>query len=181
VLSHGGPTRHDSPVNSVRVEHLLKAHHRKDFDCGEPSLNRYIQQLAIQNDERNIGRTFVAVEDGSVTVIGYYALASGRVSFQHVPDVRKLPPNMPLPVILLGRLAVDFKFRGLRLGESLLMHALWRCSQINRDVAVNAVEVDAIDDVARAFYEHYGFVSLLDSPRHMYLPMKQIVDLGLSF
>jgi predicted GNAT family N-acyltransferase len=168
-------------VIPIRIEPLTRSHERKQFDCGEPSLNRYIQQLAIQNDERNIGRTFVAVLVGSQKVIGYYTLASGRVSFQHLPDVKRLPPNMPMPVILLGRLAVDNSSKGLRLGEFLLMHALWRCSEINRDVAVHAVEVDAIDEGARAFYERYGFVSLLDNPRHMYLPMKQIVDLGFTF
>ncbi len=168
-------------MNPIRIERLTRSHERKHFKCGEQSLDRYIQQLAVQNDERNIGRTFVAVEEGSLTVIGYYTLASGRVSFQHLPDVKKLPPNMPMPVILLGRLAVDLNWRGLRLGEYLLMHALWRCSEINRDVAVHAVEVDAIDDGAKAFYERYGFVALLDNPLHMYLPMKQIVGLGLSF
>ncbi len=168
-------------MTPIRIEHLTRSHARKQFDCGEPSLNRYIQQLAVQNDERNIGRTFVTVEDGSQTVIGYYTLASGRVSFQHLPDVKKLPQNKPMPVILLGRLAVDLNSRGLRLGEYLLMHALWGCTVINRDVAVHAVEVDALNDGARAFYERYGFEPLLDNPLHMYLPMKQIMDLDLLF
>ncbi len=61
------------------------------------------------------------------------------------------------------------------------MHALWRCSLINEDVAAYAVEVDAVNDAAKEFYERYGFKSLLDDPRHMYLPMKTIEVLDLTF
>ncbi len=170
-------------MKTILIERLTKTHVRSEFDCGQPALNRYIQELALQNDARNVGRTFVAVEEGTQEVLGYYTLASGRIAFAEVPDSKKLPPNMPVPVILLGRLAVDLRCQGtgLRLGETLLLHALWRSSQINKQVAVFAVEVDAIDDKAKAFYERYGFVSLLDEPRHMYLAMKTIESLGLDF
>lgn len=168
-------------MKPIRIEHLTDAHNRKDFDCGEPSLTRYLREFARQNDRRDLGRTFVAIEEDSVDVVGYYTLATGRVAFQDVPSRKNLPPNVPVPVVLLGRLAVDLRVRGKRLGETLLMHALWRCTQINRDVAVYAVEVDAIDDKAKAFYERYGFQSLLDAPRHMYLPMKTVEALNLDY
>lgn len=122
-------------MSSIRIELLTKSHDRKAFDCGEPSLSRYIQQFAIHKDARNIGRTFVAVRDRSPQILGYYTLATGRISFATMPSQKRLPPNVPIPVIRLGRLAVDPSCQGteLRLGETLLLHALWRCGQINKE------------------------------------------------
>src|SRR5207249_3582359 len=98
-------------------------------DCGKPPLNAFLKQQARQHDERRIGKTFVLVEDDSLEVLGYYTLATGKVRFENLPDTKKLPPNMPVPVVLLGRLAVDTRQKGRRLGELLLMHALWRAQQ----------------------------------------------------
>lgn len=162
------------------IEHLTKDHDRALFDCGELSLNNYLQRLALQNDTRRLGRTFVAVEQGQKRVLGYYTLASGRVDFQAVPDSKKLPPNLPVPVVLLGRLAVDLSTQGTGLGSTLLLHALWRCQQLGEYTGVYAVEVDALHERAKAFYEKFGFVALLDNPLHLYLPMKTIEALGLT-
>jgi GNAT superfamily N-acetyltransferase len=167
-------------LSSIRIEPLQRSHNREDFDCGQLSLNRFLQAVARQHDERNLGRTFVAVEEGSPKVLGYYTLASGRITFENLPDKRKLP-HMPIPVVLLGRLAVDNRQQGRGLGKLLLMHALWRAGRIAREAGVFAVEVDAIDDSAAAFYQRYGFTPLLDDPRHLYLSMKDVEALGLDF
>src|SRR5579862_7181295 len=123
----------------VQIEPLTRAHRRNEFDCGESSLNNYIQRLAQQHDERRLGRTFVAVEAGDVRVIGYYTLATGRVAFENIPNNKKLPPRMPIPVVLLGRLAVDNSHKGSGLGKQLLLHALWRAEQIARHAGVYAI------------------------------------------
>jgi GNAT superfamily N-acetyltransferase len=167
-------------VKPIRIERLQKSHDREDFDCGEPSLNRFLQTVARQHDERNLGRTFVAVEEGDAKILAYYTLATGRVSFENLPDTRKLP-HMPIPVVLLGRLAVDNRQKGRGLGKLLLLHALWRTQQIAREAGVFAVEVDAINEAAVEFYRRYGFTPLLDDPRHLYLPMKDVEALGLDF
>jgi GNAT superfamily N-acetyltransferase len=165
----------------VKIEVLRKEHIRDGFECGKPSLDRFLKQQARQHDERHLGRTFVLVEDDSLTVLGYYTLATGKVGFENLPDTKKLPPHIPIPVILLGRLAVDSRQKGRHLGELLLMHALWRAQQVGKQVGVYAVEVDALDEEARGFYLKYGFTSLQDDPLHLYLPIKTIEALNLDF
>jgi GNAT superfamily N-acetyltransferase len=160
---------------------LTRAHDRNAFDCGEPPLNNYIQRLALQNDERGIGRTFVAVEAGGTRIPGYYTLATGKVTFENMPATRKLPPHMPVPVVLLGRLAVDSASKGSGMGKLLLLHALWRSQQIAAHAGVYAVEVDALHEQAAQFYRKYGFTPLLDDPLHLYLSMKTIEALQLDF
>jgi GNAT superfamily N-acetyltransferase len=143
-------------------------------------LNNYLQRLAMQHDERHIGRTFVAVEEGDTRVLGYYTLAAGRVAFETVPDDRRLPPQVPVPVVLLGRLAVDLSGQGMGLGEKLLLHALWRAQQIARQAGVYAVEVDALNDKAARFYAKYGFTPLLDDPHHLYLSIRTVEAIDFS-
>ena len=165
----------------IQIERLTRTHDRTVFDCGEPPLNNYLQRLALQNDERSIGRTFVAVEAGETCIQGYYTLATGKVAFENMPDPKKLPPRMPVPVVLLGRLAVDNGSKGSGLGALLLMHALWRSQKIATHAGVYAVEVDALHDQAAKFYLKYGFTPLLDDPLHLYLSMKTIEALSLDF
>ena len=88
---------------TFRIEALSKYHDRKGFDCGEESLNTFLRQFARQNDEKGLGRTYVAVKEGDPKIYGYYTLSSNSIGFETVPD--KLP-RYPVPVIHLGRLAV---------------------------------------------------------------------------
>jgi GNAT superfamily N-acetyltransferase len=84
-----------------------------------------------------------------------------------------------VPVLLLGRQAVDRKMQGQGLGSLLLLHALSRAQHIGKQIGVRAVEVDAIDDAAKQFYMKYGFMPLLDDPHHLLLPMHIIHKLNL--
>jgi GNAT superfamily N-acetyltransferase len=157
------------------IERLGKAHQRSEFCCGKPLLDNFLRTQAGQYEKRRLGRTFVAVLPPDPRVCGYYTLASGAVSFEHVPEEtsRKLPRH-PVPVILLGRLAVEQRCQGQRLGEVLLLDALERCLRLTEDLGVFAVEVHALDDSAKAFYLKYGFTPLADSALHLYLPMTTI-------
>jgi GNAT superfamily N-acetyltransferase len=102
-------------------------------------------------------------------------MASGAISFQNLPvhAARKLPRH-PVPVILLARLAVDRSEQGCGLGRILLVDALKRSHVLADRLGIHAVEVDAIDAAARAFYEKFGFVPLLDHSFHLYLPIATI-------
>jgi GNAT superfamily N-acetyltransferase len=164
-------------MDDWRVERLDASHRRGEFCCGKAPLDEFLRTLVTQYERRKLGRTYVAVLGGDQRVGGYYTLASGAVPFQHLPAAaaKKLPKH-PVPVILLGRLAVDRAAQGKGLGAYLLMDALKRCLAVSAELGVHAVEVRAIDQEARAFYLKYGFVPLPDSELHLYLPMKTVED-----
>lgn len=154
------------------IEPLTRAHERNAFDCREPALNEYLRQYARQNQERGVGRTFVAVPEGGLRVVGYYTLAAGSVEFANVPEgLRRRLPRYPIPVAHLGRLATCQSVRGQGLGEALLFDALQRTIRVADEMGVVAVEVWAKTEGARTFYEKYGFESLIDDRLHLYLPL----------
>ena len=157
------------------IERLGDAHDRGAFDCGQSALGDFLRTRASQYERKNVGRTYVAVRPGDKRVLGYYTLALGAVEFAHLPPaVAKKLPKHPVPVVLLGRLAVDRPEQGKGLGEALLFDALDRCLAIAEQAGAFAVEVLAIDDAAGAFYQRYGFRTLLDQPRHLFLPLATI-------
>ena len=160
-----------------QIKPLGRDHFREAFSCGKPALDDFIRRLVSQYEKRNLGRTYVAVQPGEKRVCGYYTLASGAVAFEKFPETssRKLPKH-PVPVVLLARLAVDQAVQGQQLGEALLVDALRRCLELADALGIHAVEVDAIDQQARAFYEKYGFVPLLDNELHLFLPAATIRD-----
>lgn len=163
------------------IEELGAEHERAAFACGHESLDVFLKQYANQNRKTGLTRTFVAVRPREAIVRGYYSLAAGAVRPEHLTDEqRRRLPRYPVPVAHLGRLAVDFTSRGQGLGAFLLMDALCRVRRAERELGIHAVEVVAIDDVARRFYLKYGFVALRDHPHHLYIPMKTLRKLGLT-
>ncbi len=158
------------------IESLSPIHDRAAFDCGEPTLNDFLKRFARQNDEKGLSRTYVATLPGEPKIYGYYSISSGAVRFSTMPE--KLP-RYPVPVIHLGRLAVDASAKGQGLGKILLLDALWRAASVSNQLGIYAMEVYALNEVARDFYLKYGFTSLLDDKRHLYLTMKAIRKLGL--
>jgi GNAT superfamily N-acetyltransferase len=159
------------------IEALDRGHDRTQFRCGKAPLDTFLHSLVGQYEKRRLGRTYVAVRRGAKQVAGYYTLASGAVSFENLPPkaARKLPRH-PVPVVLLARLAVDQSAQGHGLGRLLLVDALRRCLSLAGQLAIHAVEVDAIDESAQAFYAKYGFVALQDNPLHLYLPLATVAD-----
>lgn len=159
------------------VEPLARSHERSEFQCGKPPLHRFIHSLVTQYEKRKLGRTFVAVRPNDSRVYGYYTLASSSVSFQSIPEpIAKRLPRHPVPVVLLARLAVDMSAQSQGLGRVLLTNAFRRCAALSKELGIHAIEVDAMDDDAKRFYQKYGFVSLLDDARHLVLPLKTIKD-----
>ncbi len=158
-------------TKSFIIEPLTANHNREAFDCGEESLNDFLKRFARQNDEKGLGRTFVAVKSGEPTIYGYYTIASGALRFDSIPE--KLP-RYPVPVVHLGRLAVDKAAKGQKLGKALLADALTRAVNIADQLGIYAVEVFALNEAAREFYLKFGFTELLDDRQHLYLTVKKI-------
>jgi GNAT superfamily N-acetyltransferase len=141
---------------------LTASHLLADFDCGEPILDEWLRRRAFANQASGASRTFVIVDEND-RVYGYYALAAGAVSHDlATPKTRRNMPD-PIPVMVLGRLAVDQSAKGHRLGASLLQDAVKRALAVSRNAGVRALLVHALHDGARQFYQHYGFEP---SPTH---------------
>ncbi len=126
------------------------------FDCGEPMLDDWLKKHALANQRSGASRTFV-VTDAEGRVLAYYALAAGAVDHGEATGaIRRNMPD-PIPVMVLGRLAVDRHQQGRKLGASLLKDAVLRCLAVAENAGVRALLVHAINDAAKAFYRHYGF------------------------
>lgn len=160
------------------VEPLSRRHDRSQFDCGVEKLNCYLKQLASQHAKRNISRTYVAVQTCETRVDGFYALSTGSMILENLPEgTRARLPRYPIPTAHLGQLAIDKGAQGHRLGEALLIDALQRIVRVADELGLYAVTVDAIDEGAKAFYVRYGFMAIAGDPMHLYLETKVIRQL----
>ena len=143
-------------------ERLTERHQTQNFDCGETTLNVWLQRYALKNQQNQASRTFVVCNQNN-EVMGFYALAAGSVT--HTLVSRGLRQNMPdpIPVVILGRLAVDKRAQGQHLGASLLKDAVLRTKATAEQVAIKALLVHALNQSAKNFYLNYGFqVSPID-------------------
>lgn len=155
-------------------------HDRSGFDCGLPLLNNWLATKVSQFEKKDLARTYVLVETGNTTVKGFYALSNHTVVYEALPeDQAKGLPHIDMPVVLIGRLAVDRSVQGQGLGEFLLIDALRRAEYLASKIGIRAVEVDAINEDAKRFYERFGFLTLKDDPRHLFLSMTVIRKLQL--
>lgn len=156
---------------AFRVELLAAHHHCQAFDCGEESLNLYLQRYARQNAERNLGRTYVLVYENEPAIIaGYFTLSNSAIARASLPANVNLP-NYPVPSCLLARLAVSAAHQGRGLGYALLESVFALVGDLSNQSGVYAIEVHALHERARAFYERFGFAPLTDDALHLYLPV----------
>ena len=138
-------------------EKLNPDHDLSCFECGEPALDEWLKHRALQNEESGASRTYVVCS--GLLVVGYYALASGAVAHANAPGrVKRNMPN-PVPVMVIGRLAVDVGFQGRGIGPALLRDGILRTVQAAEIAGIRAILVHAISERAKQFYEKWGFVS----------------------
>lgn len=164
-----------SPSGGWVIEEVRRSHDRAAFSCGYPVLDAFIARYARQNQEVGTSRTYVARPAGSQRVDGYYSIAAGSLRLASIPKGQRNHLTIhAVPIALLGRLAVRSESQGMGLGSILLMDALRRACRAADAIGIHAVEVDAIDDAAAAFYRRFGFLPLTDEPRHLYLPMRTL-------
>ena len=157
------------------VEPLARRHDRSQFSCGVEALDRYIRQQASADARRRVARVLVArVEEGS-EVAGFYTLSAGSMERDSLPpEVAKRLPRYPVPVALIGRLAVDRRWGGQGLGSSLVADAFRRVVRASEAMAVYAVVVDAKDERAAGFYERLGCIRLPDAGRRLFFPTSAV-------
>jgi len=158
-------------TEQFRIEPLSGDHDRSQFESGSVPLDRYFREQASQDIKRRIASCFVAVSVASKELAGYYTLAAASIALTDLaPEiVRKLPRYPVVPAALLGRLAVARKYQGKGLGGVLLGNALLRAARA--ELGIFAMLVDAKDEAAQRFYEHYGFALLPGTDRRLCLPI----------
>ena len=127
----------------------------------------------MKNEQTGASRTFVSVDDDSGAVAGYYCLSASSLLQEDAPGVLRRNMPDPVPIILIGRLAVAIRFQGIGLGASLLQHAVLKGIEASRIVGARAFIVDALDESAEQFYRRFGFTLMPPaSKRAMYLLAK---------
>lgn len=152
---------------------LAGGHDRTRFDCGRTELNDWLRNVARQHQDKGLSKTFVAVlENQPAPICGYYALTLTEVDTQSLPEPRRKKLPRMIPGVRLGRLAVDQRYKGKRLGELLLMDAIERVRRIHEHAGVVGLFVDAIDEKAASFYARYGFEAFVDEPLKLFLPVR---------
>lgn len=161
-------------MGKITAPRLLTAEHElENFNSGNSTLDEWLIRRALKNQETGASKTFVICADSS-TVIGYYALATG--SIERLSATGNFSRGMPdpIPVIILGRLAIDAKYQGKRLGAALLKDAMLRTLSIASNVGVRGLLVHAISEEAKQFYLQYGFQESPTDPMTLLLSIKNI-------
>jgi ribosomal protein S18 acetylase RimI-like enzyme len=162
------------------TETLGRHHNRAPFSCEVPDLDTYLRERALQDQKRRSAVCWVLpYADAPRQIRGYYTLSAYAVGLPDLPEeqARKLPKYPTVPAALLGRLAVDHRSRGQRVGEHLLMDALAKVLQQAATMAIYALVVDAKDDQAAAFYARYDFIAFPSNPLRLFLPTATIAQL----
>jgi GNAT superfamily N-acetyltransferase len=150
---------------------LLEAKHdRSQFDCGVEALNTYLKQYALQNQKKGIVRNYVTCR--GKRIVGYYSVAYGSAAQADAPPVlTKGIGRYAVPVMILGRLAVDLGEKGQGLGTALLKDAMLRTLQAAEIAGLKAILVQAKDDVADQFYAKHGFIRAPGDARLLFFPL----------
>jgi GNAT superfamily N-acetyltransferase len=136
------------PINE---DHLIES-----FSCGVPVLDDWLKRRALKNEVSGASRTFVVSQDKQV--VGYYTLATGSIEHHDAPGkIRRNMPN-PIPVMVLGRLAVDQRWQQAGLGRGLLKDALLRTLSVSKQAGIRALLVHTLSEETRHFYTRNGFI-----------------------
>ncbi len=163
-------------LDGFTIQPLTRRHDRARFSCGQADLDRYLHEIARKQDENDTTRVHVyASEIGEIA--GYYTLSA------LVFEVTGLPPALQrgrshhvlVPATLLGRLAVDQRYRGRRLGSFLLSHAMRSAAEGSAIVASAMLVIDAKPDALDWYLSHeIEFERMPDMPLRLLLPMESI-------
>ena len=153
-------------------EPLTGQHNTDAFASGVESLNTWLKRRAMKNQLTGASRTFVVCE--GERVVAYYALASSAITVDDASGRFRRNMPGPIPVVVLGRLAVDRSLQGKGLGRALVRDAALRVMQAADTIGIRGLVVQALSDEARVFYERVGFDS---SPLDPMLLMMTLADL----
>jgi len=159
--------------------HSLQSHHDTEaFSCGDDALDNWFRRTAGQHIRKGISRTYVAVApEHPQQVLGFYSLTVGEAETGALPAALAKTLPRKIPIVLLGRLGVAARAQGSGIGGLLLVDALRRTVRVASEVGISAILVEAKNQKAVSFYQHFGFLTLPDSPQRLVLPVKTAISL----
>jgi GNAT superfamily N-acetyltransferase len=158
---------------------LAASDDRGAFDCGRESLNQWFSRHAWHNQESSVSRTSVMCDAATGAIAGYLSLSAGQIERAHLPKSAQRNRPDPIPVLLLGQLAVDRQQQGRGIARSLMLFALTTAVRFSKEIGCFAVLTHPLDDGVRAFYERFGFETLpFDPKRSMVVRIKDLEQNG---
>jgi GNAT superfamily N-acetyltransferase len=165
-------------VPAWHEEAITRKHDRGAFDCGESDLNEFLLRYARQSHDQGAAKTFLAIDDTTRAILGFYSLAPASLAYQRTPEIiRRGLARHDIPGFRLARIAVDLTQQGNGLGGQLLLAAGRRCLMAAAIAGGTVLIIDAKSDRAVAWYASYGAVPLLDAERTLVLPLATVDDL----
>jgi len=167
------------------VELDKSIHDRRSFDCGKEELNTFLQTRASNHMDANVSKTFLlaspdTISNGMNAICAFYTITGATTARADLPhELAKKLPTYPIPVFVLGQLAVHRECARTGLGKIALVDALHRFFEINKHMPSYAVIVDCIDNDAEGFYQKYGFAELnrINGRARMFMPISTISQL----
>lgn len=153
-------------------EPLTSGHNVAEFCCSDTGLNEWLKKKALKNHSTGISRVYVICAENTNQVIGYYCLSTGSIQRNTAPGAYRRNAPDSLPVIVLGRLAIDRAYLGKGLGVALLKDAIYRTENIARQVGVRALIVHVLNDDVRNFYTKFAFEASTLQPLTLFYPIK---------
>jgi predicted GNAT family N-acyltransferase len=157
----------------LELEKTDSASYRKAFNCGDSTLNDYIQKYARKQSQGNVSQTHILFDFINKKIISYYSVSAQSVKKESLLSKLGFPVK-EIPGMLIGRLAVDITFRGKGYGGYTLIEALKKIRSISRDFGIKIVIVDALNATAVSFYKGYGFIEFDDNPMRLFLAVDSV-------
>ena len=165
-----------NPYPEIEIQLLTSTHDLEAFACGDDSLDAWLRDRALKNQKLSATRTFAVTVKGESEVIGYYGLSMSKIIRTDAP--KSTQRNMPdhIPVILLGRLAIDKAWQGKGLGRFLTRHMIQTSLAASQSVAARMIVTKPIDENAFQFYQSVGFESLTGQEILLAIDLKKIAS-----
>jgi GNAT superfamily N-acetyltransferase len=156
-------------------EGITRKHDRSAFDCGDVELNDFLLRYARQSHDQGGAKTFLAIDDNTKGILGFYSLAPASLAYDRAPEVvRRGLARHEVPGFRLARIAIDRTQQGQGLGGQLLLMAGRRCLMAAAVVGGTVLVIDAKNDRAASWYASYGAMPLLNTERTLVLPLATI-------
>ena len=154
------------PINDIKSSLFKK------FDCGNETLNEYLQKYAKQNEKNHLSRTYILEDEECI--LGYVTLCNTQIDAKEMPPNYSKLPKYPIPGVKIARLAVDVKHQRNHIGKALLTFAFKQIILVSASVGIKVIVVDA-KEKSRQFYEKYGFISLPNNNLTYILPIETVL------